>query len=245
MAITLARATFGLVVFQLSMLSAFAISLDADNASFAVKTELQCARSCQGNTSCNSFFYNSVTKQCRLQRYVFVSAANSTVSDTGSRYYRLMSGSCPLEEGYIIDRLTSTCYRPVKSPALMWEDAESVCGAAGGSLAVLEPIERLDFLYNFFIRNREFYSYKRAYMIGMSRPTGMWDSPLPGGIPDHVWVNGQPVDFMATAPYWKPGAPDSGNSGNIGIMRHGKGFLLDDAPNTQNRRYVCQKVYRE
>ncbi|KAK7491331.1 hypothetical protein BaRGS_00017432, partial [Batillaria attramentaria] len=146
MAITLARAIFGLVVFQLSMLSAFAIyndsiwvrdvsyddlsSLDADNASFAVQTELQCARSCQGNTSCNSFFYNSVSKQCRLQRYVFVSALYSTVVDTGSRYYRLMSGLCSLEEGYVVDRLTT-----------------------GDSLAVLDPIERLDFLYNFFNRN--------------------------------------------------------------------------------------------
>ncbi|KAK7491328.1 hypothetical protein BaRGS_00017429, partial [Batillaria attramentaria] len=61
--------------------------------------------------------------------------------------------SCPLEEGYIIDRLTSMCYRPVKEPKLVWNDTENACAAAGDSLAVLDPIERLDFLYNFFNRN--------------------------------------------------------------------------------------------
>ncbi|KAK7491329.1 hypothetical protein BaRGS_00017430, partial [Batillaria attramentaria] len=169
MANRLSLSTFGLVVFQLSVLSVLGInngstwvrdvpyddliSLDADNASFAVMTELQCARSCQANTSCNSFFYNSNSKQCRLQRYVFVSAVNSTVNDTGSRYYRLMSVSCPREDGYVIDRLTSTCFRPVKTPMLNWNDAENACIAAGESLAVLDPIERLDFLHNFFKRN--------------------------------------------------------------------------------------------
>nr|KAG5702788.1 hypothetical protein BaRGS_001870 [Batillaria attramentaria] len=105
------------------------------------------------NVWCNSFFYNSVSKQCRLQRYVFMSLKDSTFNDTGSRYYRLKSESCPLEEGYVVDRVTSTCYRPVRKPNKSWVDARTACIADESDLVVLEPVEKLDFLYNLFVKN--------------------------------------------------------------------------------------------
>ena len=56
-----------------------------------MRSKLECSRTCLTRVSCNSFFYNDVSKTCAPQWLVFVSPENVTL-ESGWRYYRLTTG---------------------------------------------------------------------------------------------------------------------------------------------------------
>ena len=61
--------------------------------------------------------------------------------------------SCPLQDGYVVHRESKTCFRPVESPLLKWTDARDKCAIDGETLAILEPVEKLEFLVQYFRAN--------------------------------------------------------------------------------------------
>ncbi|KAK7108004.1 hypothetical protein V1264_015810 [Littorina saxatilis] len=208
-----------------------------------VKNALECGRKCEEREDCNSVFHDTGNNQCWPQRSVFMSA-NDTTPRTGFRYYRIASVSCPLEAGYVVHRRSGACFRPVEDPDT-WLEAREKCVEQNETLAVLDPVEKLDFLINFFRTNPKVYVRNRdPFMIGASRPLDKWNTPFPSSGPDHVWLTDQTVNMEDTAPYWRNNNPDNAkNVSNILALRPAHDFKLDDVlPDSNRRRYVCERA---
>ena len=67
--------------------------------------------------------------------------------------FHLLTVSCPFQDGYVVHRESRTCFRPVESPILKWEDARDKCASDGEILAILQPVDKLEFLILHFRTN--------------------------------------------------------------------------------------------
>ena len=57
------------------------------------KSHIHCAKLCREDVSCNSFFYNDVSRKCLRQRVVHLAPPpTNSVSEQGWQYFRLGSG---------------------------------------------------------------------------------------------------------------------------------------------------------
>ena len=81
--------------------------------------------------------------------------------------------------------------------------------------------------------------------IGASRPSHKRGSPFPPTGPDHLWLDGTPVNMTALDRFWANGYPVGGfrdvlyidmSSTSLNLFQ-----LYDDASNAYEHGYVCQR----
>ena len=62
-------------------------------SSVPTKSKIQCAGLCRDEVSCNSFFYNDVSRKCLRQRVVYLAPPQvDALPEPGWQYFRLRSG---------------------------------------------------------------------------------------------------------------------------------------------------------
>ncbi|XP_070188743.1 uncharacterized protein [Littorina saxatilis] len=201
-------------------------------SSFVTTSEFQCARSCKDDVTCNSFFYNDVSKTCAPQWLVFVSPWNTTEGHNW-RYYRFSTASCPRGASYVIDRVSMTCYRPVTSPKLTWTAARDTCRDNGEELTVLEPVAKAHFVTSFLYANND---TEQQLYIGGSRPHSTWNTTNA----DFVWLTGQQVDITALQAYKNPAFPASNDRKNVLVVSPAK-QTFHNAGDAWERAYICER----
>ncbi|KAK7096704.1 hypothetical protein V1264_003778 [Littorina saxatilis] len=204
-------------------------------------SKVRCAHMCSTAERCNSFFYNRISKLCLLEWMVYVSPGGA-VTSSGWRYFRLHSASCPKEDGYVIDTVSSTCYRVVTSPA-NFLDARAACNSKQDSLVVLDLVDKARFMTDFVNHNLDTLG-AQTYYIGLSRPVGLWNTPFPASGPDYVWETGQTVNLTATQEFWGPNKPaNSDNKDNVIRLSTSIGYKWDDTQEYHLRGYVCERPF--
>ncbi|KAL8586608.1 hypothetical protein ACOMHN_040116 [Nucella lapillus] len=148
------------------------------------------------------------------------------------------TAQCPADRDYVIDRMTSTCYRLVTSPALDWPAARAACDSSSEMLAVLEPMEKARFLQDFLRTNIALHNFSRSIQIGALRPEADWTENVPpSSRPRLVWVNGQPLDHKATGPFWRKDV-DWSLRGNVITMQRNHRYLWGTALENLDRFYM-------
>ncbi|KAK7108151.1 hypothetical protein V1264_015941 [Littorina saxatilis] len=218
-------------------------------SSIFVRSKLHCATACQAQEWCNSFFYNDVIKTCVPQWLVHVSP-NDAVMTPGWIYFRVTSASCPKfgsassNESYVIDRVSVTCYRVVTSPKLTWLASRDACTNNNERLTVLEPVEKARFIQFFLNTNTAFFGFTGSFAVGASRPQAVWNTSWPASGPDFIWVNGQAVNYDATATFWYVNRPNNAqNKDNVVGLKTNKNFTWEDLGESEERVYICERAY--
>ncbi|KAK7107211.1 hypothetical protein V1264_015166 [Littorina saxatilis] len=145
---------------------------------------------------------------------------------------------------YAIDRGSMTCFRVVTSHSKQWWSARDACTSSDDMLAVLEPVEKAKFIYEFM--NTNYVNHRKLnhfFYIGSKRPQLICTPPCgwSSSDPDYTWLNGQPVNYTATASYWHANKPDNWNAETVLSIRSFFGFLWDNITPDTAQYYICER----
>ncbi|XP_071103343.1 uncharacterized protein [Haliotis cracherodii] len=94
-----------------------------------------CAHACLDHANCSSFFYDSNSGDCYLEKYVYV-ASDQLLGREGIQYYSQLNSACPAT--YIYSRYTNQCLRLYRSPLMRFRDAQPKCGEDSGHIAFIK-----------------------------------------------------------------------------------------------------------
>ncbi|XP_067687122.1 collectin-12-like [Haliotis asinina] len=101
----------------------------------------ECASACVKNANCSSFFYDTNTQECYLEKYVYV-AMDQLFQQSGVQYYSLLNSACPAS--YVYSRFTNQCLRRYSSPQMKFPAAMTLCLENSGHLAFIRSKEEND-----------------------------------------------------------------------------------------------------
>ncbi|XP_070188809.1 C-type lectin domain family 4 member K-like [Littorina saxatilis] len=134
-----------------------------------------------------------------------------------------------------------TCYLLVTSPTMSWLSAHDACASRGDMLTVLEPVEKAKFISE-HVKTNDVYQQTLYFSIGARRPQNAWNTTLPSTGPDYIWLDGQPVNYTATAPFWIAGKPNNyGATENVMALRRDESFLWEDGSENMLCGYICER----
>ncbi|XP_046568311.1 snaclec VP12 subunit B-like [Haliotis rubra] len=101
-----------------------------------------CASDCAANGNCASFFYNFITRNCRLHRKELPALGYGTADHSNWIAYDVPDPTgCRDTDGYVLYKLTSLCYK-VHTEEKDWDQARSVCHSENAELVTLQTTTR-------------------------------------------------------------------------------------------------------
>ncbi|XP_048237557.1 uncharacterized protein LOC125372284 [Haliotis rufescens] len=103
-----------------------------------VTNKPECAQACLNCANCSSFFYDVITRECYLEKYVYV-ASHQLQGRSSVQYYALKNSACPAT--YIYSRFTNQCLREPTSSSMRFPDAKKLCMENSGHLAFIRSEE--------------------------------------------------------------------------------------------------------
>lgn len=79
--------------------------------------------------------------------------------------------------------------------------------------------------------------------LGGLRPYNAWNTVFTGGVPDHVWLSGVPVDwtyYKTVAGYTVSSEPYNQEAENVLVLYYDSQFFIGDNPDSHALNFVCE-----
>ncbi|KAL8612510.1 hypothetical protein ACOMHN_053764 [Nucella lapillus] len=203
------------------------VTNDADRLQLVTPSLSRCAVTCAMYDWCSSFFYTRATGACSLHATAFVGPSFATLS-AGTHYFKQTEDWCPNSPMVLFNRLARMCvYFEVDTAKMAGSaaEADNACVTKGMRLIHNLNPSRMNALLNFTTKNKD--TISQSTFIGLKRNTaGHFE-----------WVDGQPLDTAAMAPFWEAGQP---NGQDCVIVRASVDSTLNDVT-CGPHVFICEK----
>ncbi|XP_041356112.1 snaclec convulxin subunit beta-like [Gigantopelta aegis] len=207
-----------MVCFPVLISELYAISVTVANGSTltTANNQVGCTISCYRSRFCSSFFFNSKTGFCHLNRRWI---RNLTSASSDVNYFVVYPGICQLD-GYQFIKRTGMCVN-LSSDEKTWFQAKAACESDGGSLIKLDTEDKVRDILDILESD-----YPQLWFyIGANDPSNTlaWE-----------WTDGQRVERM----WWGPGQDEGANEPCV--ITGSKLNDWKDVKCNEQHRYICE-----